>query len=74
VRVLYIFMMEHENMTPMESPAPLLLGVAVIALLVLGSLFTTGVIWEASGPATMASSSSHAQAPHPAAKPATPPG
>ncbi|MFT3725678.1 MAG: hypothetical protein QM773_19120 [Hyphomonadaceae bacterium] len=52
----------------MESPAPILLGVAVIAVLVLGSLFTTGIIWEASGPATVSTSVSHAQAPQPAAK------
>lgn len=54
----------------MESPAPILLGLGVIAVLLLGSLFATGVIWETSGPATLASSSSHAHAPHPAAKPA----
>lgn len=66
----YNFIMEQDNGLPMESPAPILLGVAVVAVLVLGGLFITGVSWEASGPPTLASSTSHAQAPHPAAKPA----
>ena len=43
---------------PLDSPAPILMVVAGIAVLVLGSLFVTGLLWEASGPATV--STSHA--------------
>ena len=64
--------MEHENAHPMESPAPLLLGLAVVAVLVLGGLFTTGVLWEAGGPATV-STTTHA-AVHSQPQPAKQPG
>lgn len=58
----------------MESPAPILLGLGVVAVLVLGSLLATGIISEISGTGAVSTSASHAQAPQPAAKPATHPG
>jgi len=64
--------MENEISHPMDSPAPILMVVAGLAVLVLGSLFVTGVLWEASGPATV--STSHAAAPAPAAQPVAPHG
>ena len=54
----------------MNSPTPILMVVAGLAVLVLGSLFVTGLVWEAGGPATVYTS--HASAP-PAAAPATTP-
>jgi len=55
----------------MDSPTPLLMVVAGVAVLVLGGLFTTAMIWEASGPAT---GTTHAAAPKPATQPVTPHG
>ena len=64
--------MENEVSHPMDSPTPILMVVSGIAVLVLGTLFVTGLTWEISGPATV--STSHAAAPAPAAQPAAPHG
>lgn len=64
--------MENEVSHPMDSPTPILMVVAGLAVLVLGSLFVTGLVWEASGPATV--STSHASAPPAAPQPAAPHG
>lgn len=53
----------------MESPAPILLGLGVVAVLVLGSLLATGIISEISGTGAVSTSASHAQAPQPATHP-----
>lgn len=59
--------MTDEVSHPMDSPRPILMVVAGLAVLVLGTLFVTGLSWEISGPATV--STSHAVAPAPAAAP-----
>lgn len=64
--------MTDEASHPMDSPAPIMMVVAGIAVLVLGTLFVTGLSWEISGPPTV--STSHAAAPAPAAQPAAPHG
>jgi len=64
--------MTDETPHVMDSPTPLLMVVAGAAVLVLGGLFTTAMIWEASGPATGATT--HASAPKPPTQPATPHG
>lgn len=64
--------MADEVSHAMDSPTPILMFVAGVAVLVLGGLFTTALIWEASGPATV--STTHASAPAPVTQPATPHG
>ena len=64
--------MDNEVSHPMDSPTPILMVVAAGAVLVLGSLFVTGILWEAGGPATV--STSHASAPPAVTQPATPHG
>lgn len=64
--------MADEVSHPMDSPRPILMVVAGLAVLVLGTLFVTGLSWEISGPATV--STSHAAAPAPASKLVTPQG
>jgi uncharacterized membrane protein YdfJ with MMPL/SSD domain len=64
--------MTDEVSHPMDSPRPILMVVAGLAVLVLGVLFVTGLSWEINGPATV--STSHAAAPAPAAVPVKPQG
>lgn len=64
--------MTDEVSHPMDSPRPILMVVAGIAVLVLGTLFATGLTWEISGPPTV--STSHAAAPTPATAPVKPQG
>lgn len=64
--------MADEVSHPMDSPRPILMVVAGLAVLVLGTLFVTGLSWEISGPATV--STSHAAVPAPATAPVAPQG
>ncbi len=49
--------MEDDDTHPMDSPAPIILGVALIATLVLGALMITDIVWQIGGPMTLASTS-----------------
>ena len=53
----------------MESPAPILLGLGVVAVLVLGSLLATGIISEVNGTGAVSKPAPHAQLHQPPAKP-----
>jgi hypothetical protein len=71
--------MEDDLSHPMETPGPVLAGIAILAVLILGTLMAIDTFWQASGPVTMATpptpAPSHAgmQQAAPPATPAPPP-
>lgn len=54
--------MNDNDPTPMESPGPIILAVAVVAALVLTGLMITDLVWQFEGPVTAASRAAPAAA------------
>jgi hypothetical protein len=50
--------MEDDASHPMDSPAPILAAIGVVALVLLITLMTIDAFWQASGPAAVASPAS----------------